>query len=660
VLRKFPLLLPVLGFALGTWAYQHGAWLVLDSVQIFAGISFLIIFSIFILYFKRLRFFRGHIWMLAIFFVMLGWLRNLVVDPLQHPTHYAHHVNEGVANVFGTLERELKRTASGNRWEVALSFIEIDSVQFQISGSVLMVFKELENELKPGYEIVASGKFQGFPPAAFPGAFDYGQFMAANDVYRHFYADRIFVANDTEPHAGLMILASRVRAKVLEALGQMDLSEESRALAAALLVGYRDWVDEDHRSNFAAAGTMHVLAVSGLHVGIVYVVLVFLLGLNRSPFGRWWKIPILLSAIWFYAFVAGLSPSVMRAAAMFSFFAIGQAFKRGTNSYNMMLAAAALLLWLNPKVMFSVGFQLSYAAVWGIVSLVPLLQKLWQPQNKVLHKVRDLLFVSLAAQLATLPFTAYYFQQFPTWFLLGNLLVLPIIPVVMYVGGLSVLAVSFGFYGANWFVIGFGWLLDAVNLLTKAIGQLPCAVSNWPLLRSYWYFLLMALILALPWAFKQLNSKRLIIVGACTIALYMAFLFEKWHQSTSQELMIFKDHKSICVAHKQGHHLWISNYLSHGGRKFVLEPYAKKVGALKVHMPAESEGGQEWQRISVNLGRGQPTELSRLADQRIQVRIGEQFVEAFDLNLGSVVIRSAAAGLPVCIQTAPYSRRRFF
>jgi len=175
------------------------------------------------------------------------------------------------------------------------------------------------------------------------------------------------------------------------------------------------------------AGAMHILCVSGLHVGIIYLVISFFLGfLNNTRFNNILKAILLLLTVWAYAIITGLSPSVQRASLMLSVFIIGNLLNRARDTYNTLAISALILLIIDPYLLFNVGFQLSYAAVIGIVTFHQPIYKLLYFKNTIIDKIWSITVLSFAAQMATFPIATYYFHFFPPWFWLTNLFTFPL------------------------------------------------------------------------------------------------------------------------------------------------------------------------------------------------------------------------------------------
>ena len=244
---------------------------------------------------------------------------------------------------------------------------------------------------------------------------------------------------------------------------------DARGVLLAITLGVKDELDNELQTSFSAAGAMHVLAVSGLHVGIIYgIILLLFRQLKLNSWNRRWLVAFIsIVLLWCYAFITGLSPSVLRAVTMFSFVAIAKAKNTNSSIYNTLAASAFVLLCWNPYLIMSVGFQLSYLAVFGIVYLQPKFYNLFDIHNYWLDKVWAISCVSLAAQIATAPLSILYFHQFPSYFLFSNLFVIPA-AFAMLIMGLAVLALG-----------GIPYLGEAVSWLTETFVRLVNWLVHW-------------------------------------------------------------------------------------------------------------------------------------------------------------------------------------
>jgi competence protein ComEC len=270
-----------------------------------------------------------------------------------------------------------------------------------------------------------------------PGEFNYKGYLNLKGINWQGYAkSENWQLTGTDTKGSLVKWAHNIQKYLSQVIDQWQFKAAEKAVAKALLLGYKDEIDKDLLGAYSSAGAMHVLAVSGLHVGIIYLMLSRALNfLKDRNWQKFTKLIVLMACLWVYALVTGLSASVVRAATMFSFVAVGQILNRNTSIYNTIIVSAFFLLLIKPTYLFEVGFQLSYAAVFGIVWLQPKLEKsINPPPTKILRGLWAIITVSVAAQLATFPLGLYYFHQFPVLFLLSNVLVIPLVTAILYYG----------------------------------------------------------------------------------------------------------------------------------------------------------------------------------------------------------------------------------
>lgn len=365
------------------------------------------------------------------------------------------------------------------------SVIEITTVQagdsaFQTNEKVLVYFAQTEKaqNLKPGDVIVSDIVPEPVKNAGNPFEFDYKSYLERKKIYRRAYLGENNWELSGTSKKSAKTYAELWRESLLDIYRRQNLGENETEILSALTLGYKRGLDPETKRVFSSAGAMHVLAVSGLHVGIIYLVLVVALGfLRKQKAGRMIFVVFSIMVLWCYAFITGLSPSVMRASTMFTIIIIAENINRRANIYNSLAASALFLLLLNPNNLFEVGFQLSYSAVFGIVFLQPRLVKTWPVKNKLLKFFWDLLTVSIAAQVATFPITAYYFNQFPTYFWLTNLIVIPAVTVLIPLG-IALLALAKIPILSSLLAFTVKWLIKTVYFFLGRIEAFPYSVSD--------------------------------------------------------------------------------------------------------------------------------------------------------------------------------------
>ena len=373
-----------------------------------------------------------------------------------------------------------------------------------------------------------------------PHGFNYSVYLRNRGItHREFAESHAWTRINVNPSGFFKRVAFQLRDKLLNVLRKNHLEGKEFAVASALLLGYVDELDAGLRKDYAASGAMHILSVSGMHVGIIYIFLEFLLGLlNKSKPGRIIKAIILLIFIWFYALLTGLSPCVLRSAAMLSLPILGKSLNRSPNMFNIVAASVIFIMAIDPLLILDVGFQLSYLAVTGIVILYKPIYDLYVTSAWLPDKIWSILAVSIAAQLATLPITLYSFHQFPNYFMLTNIFVVPLSSLIIYVGILALVAGTIPVISllSAKVLIFLVWLL---NTIIHFIEQLPYSTIKGIFISSP-EMLLLYLILTAGFLFLTLRRTAflwLFLVAA--ISLNLSLIGFKMERVRSSRFLVF-------------------------------------------------------------------------------------------------------------------------
>jgi competence protein ComEC len=348
---------------------------------------------------------------------------------------------------------------------------DADSLHNNIPQKVLCYFTKdsLSINLKYGDIITFNSTLTFTSGPSNPKEFDFREYLKQNGInYTSYVVGSDWRLIGYEPANQIIATAGKLRSRILELLRQNGLSGDNYAVAAAVLLGYDDSMENDLKQDYIMAGAMHILCVSGLHVGIIYLVINFLLGfLRNNRTNNILKAILLLLTVWAYATITGLSPSVQRASLMISVFIIGNLLVRNRDTYNTLAISALILLLINPYLIFNVGFQLSYAAVIGIITFHQPIYKLIYIKNTVVDKIWSISVLSFAAQLATFPIATYYFHFFPPWFWLTNLFTFPL--------SFLIIATGLVFVSTLWIPLIpklVGWLLSGmIYVLNYVVGM---------------------------------------------------------------------------------------------------------------------------------------------------------------------------------------------
>ncbi len=418
------------------------------------------------------------------------------------------------------------------------------------SGKAMLFFKKdsLSLKLKYGDQLFINANLNDIPPPQNPGEFNYKRFLQFHNVYNQAYiknADWVYCGENKGNY--LLKKSYKLRNNLLEILTENNLYGLEFAVGSALLLGYVDKLDADIISAYASTGALHILSVSGLHVAIIYIVFNWLLSfLLRFKYGNIIRAIILILLLWSYATLTGLSPSVLRAATMFSFIIIAKAYFRNTNIYNTLAASAFLLLLFNPYFIMDVGFQLSYIAVIGIIYIQPKIYDWFELDNWLLDQIWKITSVSIAAQIATFPLGFYYFNQFPNYFLFSNLIVIPISTAIIYLGIALFTFAKFSLI-TSYLAMGFGFGVWFLNQSVNAIEKWPYAVIQGISITAFETFLLYLFIAALLIYFSTRKFISLLMVFILFITILSSQLIEQFNQYQQKSFVIYNIPKTSAI-----------------------------------------------------------------------------------------------------------------
>ncbi len=350
-----------------------------------------------------------------------------------------------------------------------------------VKGKVLLYVQSSEEaeNIQYGDLLLVHTRWERIASPQNPDAFDNQQYMRRRGIhYSGFVREDGWQRVGHRPANPLKAVAQKARDKLTGKYVETGMCGDELGILKAILLGDDDTLDPELKASYSSAGVSHILCVSGMHVGVIFMIINYLLkplDLFRST--RIFKTIFVMIVIWVYAHITGLAPSVTRSATMFTFVAIGQMLRRNTNVFHSLFASAYILLLINPLLLFEVGFQLSYLAVSGIVLFQPKLSSFYRCRTKVGNYFWELLTVSVAAQLGTSPISIYYFSQFPNYFVLSNLSVMALSFMVI-ITGVALLPMSFIPLLSKWLSFLLTWEIRVMNRAIVFVEQLPFSVTE--------------------------------------------------------------------------------------------------------------------------------------------------------------------------------------
>lgn len=484
---------------------------------------------------------------------LFGLVRVFLFNESNSENHLSRIEGEIVA-YEATVNSVPERKAKSWRVEVEVAAVKTDIVARDwqsVTGKLLLYISKqgfVPDNLHYGDKILVKGNPQELNPPANPGEFDFKRFLSFKNISHQQFVqpeDVKFVSAAT--WKDFFYYSHQARAWSMKKINEYVHGDDERAIAIALVLGVTDGIDNDLQNAYAASGAMHVLAVSGMHVGIIYFIILFLFKpLNKYKWSKWVVVTTSLTLLWAFAFITGLSPSVLRAVTMFTFIAVARPFGRQTNIYNTLAASIFVLLMIDPFLIMSVGFQLSYLAVLGIVYLQRPIYNLWDIDNPIGDWIWKITCVSIAAQIATFALSLLYFHQFPTYFLISNLFVIPLSTLVLVLG-IFLLAVSFVAPLASVTAIILELLIKALNWVVFRTEALPFSLINNIYISTFQCWMLAGMLVTLILVFEFKSIRWLYI----SFGLSIVFALLQWNhffESVNQKEMIvysINNHQAI-------------------------------------------------------------------------------------------------------------------
>lgn len=462
---------------------------------------------------------------------------HLVVTDILKPNDYYLNLNARVASV----------NAHPSKGRIRVSILKDSGYNEKIAvGSELLALATVETIDKP----------------LNPDQFDFGKYLEKQGIYYQLTLNSHNFEFLSAHENSIKRVAYHIRERMVTALSQNGFKDQELAVVQALLLGQRQDISKETVENYQKAGAVHILALSGLHIGILLLMFNFFLKpLEKLKYGKILKLVLVVIFLWLFAILAGMSSSIVRAVTMFTAVAVGLATGKTTSTYQSLIMSMFFLLLINPFYIFDVGFQLSYLAVFFIVWLQPVFMKLWYPQWRFTRYFWQLFTVSIAAQLGTLPLSLYYFHQFPGLFFISNLIIIPFLGVILFSGILILLLALAGSLPPV-FAQGYEFMIETLNKIVALIaGHEDFIFRNIA-------FSGLALILSynlIVWFFKWIELKKVAYLKITLIS--MAFLqgyllFSEYRSHQANGFIIFNKTGESILAIRKGQKLDIDHSIA--------------------------------------------------------------------------------------------------
>ncbi len=482
----------------------------------------------------------------------IGATTQIIHTNLYQKTNYIHTKNifEKPHLVSVIIREKLKSSSFNDRYIALINQVD----QTNSSGRILLNVQKdsLTPPFKIGSHLLIDGTLYKNKPAKNPNQFDYSKYLEGIQIYAQIYADASSIKIGSIIDKDAWYYSSVLRTKILNNLEKSKFNKDELNVAAALILGQQQDISPEIIRDYQYAGAVHILSVSGLHIGFILLFVTFILKpIPNNRHGSLFKLIIILVSLAAFGIIAGLAPSVVRSVVMFSFVAIGMYLRRSTNIFHTLLVSILLILLFQPSFLFDVGFQLSYIALFFILWLQPLLAQLWKPKNKIVNYFWEILTVSFAAQIGAFPLSIYYFHQFPGLFFVTNLVVIPFLSIIMALGVLVMVLAAFD-YVPFYLAKALEWSIYILDKIINSIASVEqFIIQDIPF---NWYFLMslnLLIITTIIW-FKKPSFGKLTFVLISIIILQLTYFETHWNIQNQKELVIFSAKKNTLITERIG------------------------------------------------------------------------------------------------------------
>ncbi|WP_047416668.1 ComEC/Rec2 family competence protein [Cellulophaga sp. Hel_I_12] len=480
----------------------------------------------------------------------IGLFAVSMANPKNYKTHYSNFNGNEVQAIQLKIVEVLKPNSFSARY-----IAETQAIGKQVaSGKLLLSIAKDSTKavLQIDEEILVYNSIKAVNSPLNPHQFNYKKYLKDLGILGQLHVKEADYIKKTNPSKTVYGLAAHIRERIIRSLKTENFGTEELAIIQALLLGQRNDISEDTYDAYKDAGAVHILAVSGLHVGILLLILQFLLQPVKSlAFGQNIKLVLVVVFLWAFAFIAGLSASVVRAVTMFSFLAYALYLNRPSNKFNILALSLFFILLIKPMYLFQVGFQMSYAAVFAILWIYPRLQRFWFPKQFLIRKIWQLMSVSIAAQLGVLPISLFYFHQFPSLFFISNVVIVPCLGIILS-GGLLVIILSVLQILPDFVTYLYNEIIQTMNAIVYWVAQQESFVFKTISFDGIQLVLTYILIFLLVTYFNKPAFKKMMFFLGSIIALQTWSFIQVYTTHKKEHLMVLHQTKYTGILAQNG------------------------------------------------------------------------------------------------------------
>ena len=462
--------------------------------------------------------------------------------PSSQRKHFSHYFLQG-DHIYGTTIEANQDSIGYRKVLIEVNAVFKGDKNFNTVGKLLCYVKSNEN-IKEGDIIEARPKINRVTNDNNPGGFDAESYWKTKGIEHLSFlrGHNLKIVRGARESSFWLGVRERFK-KILEQF----LSSENKQVAQALVLGDKSELSQEKRNEYASAGAMHVLAVSGMHVGILLAFLQWFFYRIKWIRKRGYFIVAALIMLWCFALLTGLSASVLRATIMFTVLSIGQLRGYSFFSLNALFVAAFAILFIDPKALFSIGFQLSFLAMLGIAFFFGPIRSLINSRSRIVNYFWDGTALGISAQIGTIPISLYYFHQFPNYFIITNigLLVMSSIALISVVVFLIFCFVPYLVDVLSWIV---NFIFHCLTVFIAWIDRLPFSVST-GFSPSLTHVLFMYIFIGLVYYAWQNGNVRMLKVGSVVLFLLgILLIYNREIIKTEDTLIVLNDsNKSVLV-----------------------------------------------------------------------------------------------------------------
>ncbi|MBS1495320.1 MAG: ComEC family competence protein [Bacteroidetes bacterium] len=533
------LIIPLIAGIVLQWYLQFSVAFIAASIIIFT-VSFFAFYTLsFRLRFK-LAWLQGVVlnFLIASMALLITWLQDA-----RHQQNWYGHLYAEPSTLIVKINEPLIEKSNSYKADGLVETLFKEGKSYAVNGKILLYFKKTETAslLKYGDKILINAPLQKIKNSGNPGAFNYERYAGFQGLY---YSVYLSPADYLPLHqSSVNVFYSSIFSAQKYIIGCLKKylpgNKNTTGIAEALLIGYKEDLDKDLVQAYSNTGVVHVIAISGLHLGLIYVLLLWIF--TRLPYIKnsiFIRVTLILICLWLFAILTGASASVLRSAVMFTCILIGSNFFKQASVYNSLAASAFLLLAYNPYFLWDVGFRLSYFAVYGIVWLQKPIYHLWFIKNKWLQKIWEMMSITIAAQIITFPICIFYFHQFPNLFLVTNLIIVPLSTLVLF-AEIFLVAVSWQpFIAALVGKVCYG-LLWLMNFIITTFNSFSFSVLDKIYATSLSTWLLYGLVFGCcAWLLYKIKT-ALLCSMICAIAFVTLQFYATYSKMHQQKIIVY-------------------------------------------------------------------------------------------------------------------------